>query len=43
MQTVVVQQQITTLELMKEQRERQNRTKNKRIKKSCLKGLSASE
>ena len=32
MPTVVVEQQITTTELMKEQSKKQNRTKNKRIK-----------
>ena len=39
MHTVVVQQQITTIELMKEQSKKQKKTKNKRIKISCMKGL----
>ena len=39
MYTVVVQQQITTIELMKEQSKKQKKTKNKRIKISCMKGL----
>ena len=40
MHTVVVQEQITTIELMKEQSKKQKKTKNKRIKISCMKGLS---
>ena len=39
MHTVVVQQQITTIELMKEQSKKQKKTKNKRIEISCMKGL----
>ena len=39
MHTVVVQQQITTIELMKEQSKKQKKRKNKRIKISCMKGL----
>ena len=43
MHTVVVQQQITTIELMslvmKEQSKKQKKTKKKRIKISCKKGL----
>ena len=40
MHTVVVQQQITTIELMKEQSKKQKKTKNKSIKISCMKGLN---
>ena len=39
MHTVVVQQQITIIELMKEQSKKQKKTKNKRIKISCMKRL----
>ena len=40
MHTVVVQQQITTIELMEEQSKKQKKTKNKRIKISCMKWLN---
>ena len=41
MHTVVVQQQITTIELMKEQSKTQKKTKNERIKISCMKELTS--